>query len=183
MYASDIPAAAIHGAWSRVSDTASPNGTALATPYPGTTQLNAPLPSPVDYVDIAFDAAANTRYTLWLRIKAFNDSKWSDSIWVQLSDGEANGSSVYPIGSATGLLVNLATDSSGASNKGWGWANGSYWLTQQTTLTFSTTGSHTLRVQVRESGVMLDQIVLSPGPYLETPPGARTADATIVPKP
>jgi len=50
-------------------------------------------------------------------------------------------------------------------------------------VTFAGGGSHTLRIQVREDGVQLDQIVLSPTTYLNTPPGPASNDATIVPKP
>ena len=82
----------------------------------------------------------------------------------------------------TGLLVNLATDSTASSLNGWGWQNKAYWLSQPTTLTFATTGQHTLRIQVREDGVQFDQIVLSPTTFLNTAPGPPTADATIVPK-
>jgi hypothetical protein len=39
-----------------------------------------------------------------------------------------------------------------------------------------------MRIQVREDGVQIDQIVLSAGRYLTTPPGAVSNDATIVPK-
>jgi hypothetical protein len=51
-----------------------------------------------------------------------------------------------------------------------------------TTLTFANSGSHTLRIQIREDGVQLDQIVLSPSTYLSSAPGSVTNDNTIVPK-
>jgi hypothetical protein len=50
-------------------------------------------------------------------------------------------------------------------------------------VTFSSSGTHTLRIQLREDGVQLDQIVLSPTTYLNTRPGSLTDDSTIVPKP
>ena len=40
-----------------------------------------------------------------------------------------------------------------------------------------------MRIQIREDGVMLDQIVLSPSTYLQNSPGSVTNDTTIVPKP
>ena len=116
-------------------------------------------------------------------MKAVGNSKLNDSVWVQFSDAQANGSPVYPINSTNGLLVNLATDSTASSLNGWGWQNTAYWLSQATTITFPTTGTHTLRIQVREDGVQLDQIVLSPTTYLSSPPGPPSNDATIVPKP
>jgi len=39
-----------------------------------------------------------------------------------------------------------------------------------------------LRIQVREDGLSIDQIVLSPQNYLTTAPGAVTNDATILNK-
>ena len=44
-------------------------------------------------------------------------------------------------------------------------------------------GTQTLRIQVREDGVQLDQIVLSPGKYLNAAPGGVSNDSTIVSKP
>lgn len=41
----------------------------------------------------------------------------------------------------------------------------------------------TLRIQVREDGVKLDQIVLSPQTYLKSAPGGPTNDTTVVAKP
>ena len=79
--------------------------------------------------------------------------------------------------------MNLATDGTGSSLNGWGWDHGAYWLTQPATLTFASSGVHTMRIQVREDGVQLDQIVLSPTTYLSAAPGPPTADSTIVPKP
>jgi hypothetical protein len=101
---------------------------------------------------------------------------------VQFSDALASGSSVYPIESTDALLVNLATDSTATSLSGWGWQNTAYWLSQATTVAFATSGTHTLRIQVREDGVQLDQIVLSPGTYASSPPGPVSGDSTIVPK-
>ena len=139
--------------------------------------------TPTDYVDVTFNANAGTPYTLWLRLKALDRSKFNDSLWVQFSDALASGSAIYRLNSTSALLVNLATEAAAASLNGWGWVNGAYWLSQPTTVTFATSGTHTLRIQMREDGVQLDRIVLSPTTYLNTPPGRPTHDATIVPKP
>ena len=50
-------------------------------------------------------------------------------------------------------------------------------------MTFASGGHHTIRVQVREDGAQIDQIVLSPSRYLLSPPGTVKDDATIVGKP
>jgi NAD(P)-dependent dehydrogenase (short-subunit alcohol dehydrogenase family) len=109
--------------------------------------------------------------------------KWNDSVWVQFSGAQTNGSPAYPIGSSSGLLVNLATDAGAASLSNWGWQNGAYWLSQPTRVTFAAGGTQTLRVQTREDGVEIDQIVLSPVTFLTSAPGPASNDSTIVPKP
>jgi hypothetical protein len=182
VYASDIAAAARHGSWTTASDPASPNGVKLVTSDAGFVAADAPLANPTDYVDVTFDVNPATPYAVWLRLSASGDSMLNDSVWVQFSDATANGSSVYPMNTTSGLLVNLATDGSGGSLRGWGWQHTAYWLSQPTTVTFPTGGTHTLRIQVREDGVQLDQIVLSPGTYLHSAPGPVSNDSTIVPK-
>ena len=178
--ASDIPASAIHGAWSAANDPTSPNGIKLATPATGISTTSAPFSSPTDYVDVTFTADAGVPFSFWIRLEALNNSKASDSVWVQFSDALVNGSPIYPMNTTSGLLVNLATDSSGSSDVNWGWVNGCYWLAQPATVMFATSGTHTVRLQVREAGVEFDQIVLSSGTYLNTAPGVRTNDTTIV---
>ena len=66
-------------------------------------------------MDVTFNANAGTPYTLWLRMQALNNSKFNDSLWVQFSDALANGSSIYPMNTTSGLDVNLATDATGSS--------------------------------------------------------------------
>ena len=184
IYASDIPAGARHGSmWATAADGLSPNGTKLVTSDTGFNTANNALASPTQYVDVTFTANANTPYTFWMRMQALNNSTGNDSVWVQFNDATISGSPAYRIGTTVGLLVNLASDSSGSSLNGWGWRNTAWWLSQTTTVSFPTTGTHTLRIQIREDGVQFDQIVLSPGAYLTDAPGLMTGDQTIVPKP
>ncbi len=193
LYANDVPSGTIHGVFAKTSDSTSPGGIALTTPAGGAAQPNNPLAAPADYFDVTFNVDADVPYTLWIRVKAAANSKLSDSLWVQLSDAKASGAPAYPIGSTSGLLVNLATDSTASSLHDWGWANGAYWLTQAATVTFGLTGQHTMRIQPREYGVMLDQIVLSPSRFFNADahcpnscagaPGPLSNDTTIVPKP
>jgi len=183
IYASDIPTTALHGSWSVANDATSPHGTKLSTTDAGFASTDTPLASPTHYVDVTFTAAAGIPYRLWMRLEALNNSKLNDSLWVQFSDARVNGNPIYPLNSTSGLDVNLATDSTATSLNNWGWQNTAYWLSQSTTFTFASSGTHTMRIQVREDGVQFDQIVLSPSQYLSAPPGGPTNDATIVPKP
>ena len=41
---------------------------------------------------------------------------------------------------------------------------------------------HTIRVQQREDGAVIDQIVVSPDEFLTSPPGWRLDDAIILPQ-
>ena len=182
IYASDVPSTGRRGTWQTASDSASPGGVKLTTSNTGVANTSSALASPRDYVDVTFTAEAGKAYRIWLRLRAVGDSKYNDSVWVQFSDSLVNGSPAYRINSTSGLLVNLATDGSGSSLARWGWTNSAYWLSQPTTVTFATGGSHTIRIQVREDGVELDQIVLSPATYLNQPPGSATGDSTVVPK-
>ncbi len=96
------------------------------------------------------------------------------------SDAQTTGgSAVYRIGTTGGLVVNLE-DCSGCGESGWGWQDGVYWMSQSTTIKFANAGSHTIRVQTREDGVQIDQIVLSPTTYLTASPGRTSNDSTIV---
>jgi hypothetical protein len=183
IYANDIATGNLHGAWTRATDSTSPNGVKLSTTNVGSSFTTAPLASPADYVDVTFSANAGTPYRIWLRLRALNNDKYNDSVWVQFSDALSDGAPFSRTGTTSGLLVNLATDAAAGSLAGWGWQNTAYWLSQPTTVTFPTTGTHSLRIQVREDGVQLDQIVLSPARYLNTAPGPVGNDSTIVTKP
>lgn len=182
IHAADFLASSLTGAWRLIGDASAADGVALSTRDAGWAATSSALASPVHAVDIPFAATAGTPYTVWLRMKASSNSKWNDSLYVQFSDAWTNGQPAYPIGTASALVVNLANDNSGRSLSGWGWQNTAYWLSQSTTVTFATTGTHTLRIQVREDGASLDQVVLSPAQFITAPPGPIARDATIVPR-
>ena len=142
---------------------------------------DAPLTAPTDYFEMTFTAPANTPYTVWLRLRAANNSKWNDAVWVQFSDALVGDRARFRIGTSNALLVNLeACEACGTS--GWGWQNQGYWLSQTATVTFASSGTHTIRVQTREDGVEIDQIVFSPSNYRLTAPGPVKGDTTILPE-
>ena len=181
IYASD--ATVVGGLWHPVSDSTAAGGVKLSTPDNGVAALTAPLANPTDYFEAAFNAQSGTRYRVWLRIHAIDDSKWNDSAFVQFSDSvDAGSNPVYRIGTSNGLMVNLWTCAT-CQSIGWGWQRNAYWLADSGDVWFPASGRHTLRVQAREDGVEIDQIVISPGAYATNPPGAVSHDTTIVPKP
>jgi hypothetical protein len=181
LYASD--ATNLHGNWSRASDTSTAGGQLLTSADNGYSSTAAPLVSPANYFDFTFTAAANTPYRLWLRLRASGGSKYNDSVFAQFSDAvTTQGAAMYRIGTTNGLNVNLQS-CDGCVLSGWGWIDSAYWLSQQPTVSFPTSGTHTLRIQTREDGVQLDEVVLSPSTYLSASPGQVLNDTTRVFKP
>jgi hypothetical protein len=179
LYASE--ARTTSGHWAPATSSGAAGGQSMRSADHGWSSVDAPLASPSHYFEMTFDAPANTPYRLWLRLRAGSNSKWNDSVWVQFSDALVDGRAVYRTGTTSGLLVNLER-CSGCGHSGWGWHNTAYWLQQPTVVSFGTSGTHTIRIQTREDGVEIDQIVLSPGTYLSSAPGPMINDTTILPK-
>jgi endonuclease/exonuclease/phosphatase family metal-dependent hydrolase len=181
LYSTD--ATARQGNWSLTPASGVAGGARMASIDQGWSSANAPLASPPSYFEIPFDAPAGTVYRVWVRLRATADSKWNDAIWMQFSDSLlTSGAAAYRIGTTSGLLVNLER-CSGCAASGWGWHNAAWWLTQETQVKFAAAGRHTVRVQLREDGVEVDQIVLSPITFASKAPGTIINDTTIVAKP
>jgi hypothetical protein len=179
LYASDI--AIMRGAWERVSSTTGAGGQLMRSPDAGWSTASA-FAAPQNYFEASFDAPANTVYHVWLRLRAASNARYSDSVWVQMSDAlTPSGIPVWRTGSTSALLVNLEA-CSGCGVSGWGWADSAWWTGAYPVVKFSTTGRHTIRVQTREDGVQIDQIVLSPTAYFNVAPGGPKDDTTIVAK-
>ncbi|MGE3275490.1 MAG: carbohydrate-binding protein [Vicinamibacterales bacterium] len=179
---SAVDASHLHGHWTRVADSDTADGVRLATPDEGWANTAGAVGSPANYVEYTFAAAADTPYRVWVRLRADGDSKYNDSVFLQFSDAiDGTGAPLYRIGTTDALLVNLLSCTGCGS--GWGWKDGAYWLSQPSTIRFATSGPQTLRLQTREDGVQVDEIVLSPGAFLTTAPGAASGDQTPVAHP
>jgi phosphatidylserine/phosphatidylglycerophosphate/cardiolipin synthase-like enzyme len=183
LYASDVAPGNLHGNWAHASDATAAAGIKLTSADLGFAATSNALASPAHYFQATFNAQAGVRYRLWLRMRARNNDKFNDSVWVQFSGSvNAGGAPIYRIGTTGGLNVNLATSAAGDLS-GWGWQNRAYWLADTGEIWFAASGTQTIRVQLREDGVEIDQIVLSPSQYVDTAPGPVMNDTTIVPKP
>jgi hypothetical protein len=169
--------------WSVVADGTAAGGSRLANADAGAPKKSAPLANPTQYFEMTFNAAAGTNYRLWLRGKAQGDMWSNDSVFIQFSDSvDGGGAPVYRIGTTGATEMNLE-DCSGCGIQGWGWQDNGWGVGVFGPLVrFATSGSHTIRIQVREDGLSIDQIVLSPQTYLNTAPGALKNDNTILPK-
>jgi endonuclease/exonuclease/phosphatase family metal-dependent hydrolase len=181
LYASDV--GTIQGNWARESASGAAGGQQMSSVDNGWSSTSTALASPTNYFEASFNAPSATTYHVWLRLRATGNSKWNDSVWVQFNDSTATDGSVsYRIGTTSSLLENLEP-CSGCGTNGWGWQDKGYWISQSGLVRFAASGTHTIRVQTREDGVQIDQIVLSPSTYLSSAPGQVSGDSTIVPKP
>ena len=76
-------------------------------------------------------------------------------------------------------VLNLEDCSGGI--RGWGWQDNGWGVgVLGPEIYFAATGPKTLRIQNREDGLAVDQLILSPATYLDRPPGALKDDATIL---
>src|SRR5262249_46238377 len=155
-----------------VSDATAAGGARMSNPDAGAAMLSQPLAKPKTYFEITFTAQAGVPYRLWLRGKADNNSPNNDSVFVQFSGSvDASKNATYRIGTANATVVNLE-DYTGAGLSGWGWQDNGFGAGVLGPLIyFQTSGTQTLRIQPREDGLSIDQIVLSPTNYLFVSPG------------
>ena len=180
LYASKAPTKS--GYWLVESDGTAAGGNRIRYADAGAPKIESPLASPTQYFEMSFNAQSGTPYRLWMRGKADGNSTNNDSAWVQFTGStDAGGNQRYRIGTAQALNVNLATCADCALS-GWGWQNRGYWEADTGEVWFSTSGLQTIRIQIREDGVAVDQIVLSPQRFVDTAPGPPTGDNTIVQK-
>ncbi len=171
----------VAGAWRVLSDSTAAHGVAVGHPDAGAAKLSSALASPVNYVEFTFDAEAGQPYHLWIRGRADRDYWGNDSVFVQFSNAvDAAGAPVLRIGSTDAATVNLE-DAVNAGLSGWGWQDNGYGTgVLGPAITFGTTGPQTIRIQTREDGLRIDQVVLSAEKYLTVAPGALKNDSTIL---
>jgi hypothetical protein len=170
------------GGWKLLSDPTAATGTAAGHPDAGGAKLSAALAAPVHYVEFTFEAEAGRSYRLWLRGRADRDYWGNDSVFVQFSGAvDATGQPIFRIGTTGSTFVNLE-DATNAGIAGWGWQDNGYGTgVLGPVIRFASTGPQTLRIQTREDGLRIDQIVLSSQKYLIAAPGAMKNDTTIIP--
>ena len=177
LYASQAPVKV--GKWSVVADSSAAGSFRLANTDNGAAKVTTALASPSSYVEIQFYANAGQPYRLWMRGKAASDSPYNDSVHVQFSGSvNSSGSPVYRIGTSSSTEYNLE-DCLGCAVSGWGWQDNG-WGTLGPEIYFQSSGIQTIRIQEREDGLSLDQIILSPSTYLWSSPGSLKNDGVIL---
>jgi len=181
LYAAD--ATAVAGTWSLVADATAAGGTRIWNPDKGAAKIVTALAAPANYFEMTFQAEAGVAYHLWLRGKADKDYWGNDSVMVQFTGStDASGAAKARLGTTSAFDVNLE-DCSGCGESGWGWQDNGYGVNLfGPDVYFAQSGAQTIRVQVKEDGFSIDQIVLSADKYRTASPGALKNDATIVPR-
>jgi phosphatidylserine/phosphatidylglycerophosphate/cardiolipin synthase-like enzyme len=167
------------GRWAVVADTTAAGGARIGTTNQGVkTGIQA---NPSDYFEMTFEAEAGVPYRLWLRGKAASNSWANDSAFVQFSDSvTSSGAATYRIGSTSATTVTIE-DCVNCGLSGWGWNDNAVGAgVLGNAIYFAASGQHRMRVQLREDGLSIDQVVLSRGPYLTSAPGATKNDGTIL---
>jgi len=171
------------GKWTVVSDSSAAGGARLHQPDAGAAKVTSAAASPANYVELTFTAEAGKPYRLWARGKADSNYWANDSVFVQFSGSvTSSGSATWRIGTTSATEWNLE-DCSGCGLSGWGWQDNGWGIGVMGPLVyFATTGPQRIRIQQREDGVSIDQIVLSPATYLNSSPGALKNDTKILSK-
>jgi hypothetical protein len=179
MYATD--ATKITGTWSRVADTTAAGGVRVWNPDLGVPKLTTAFAAPTSYFELTFQAEAGVPYHLWMRGKADGNAYTNDSAFVQFSGTvDTSGGALYRIGTTSATVLSIEQGTA-AGLSGWGWSDNAY-DGFAAPLYFATTGPQTIRIQVREDGLSLDQIVLSASKYAASAPGLPKNDTTILPR-
>ena len=170
------------GNWSAVDDASAASGRALRDVNNGAAKVTTPLANPASYSEVSFVADPTQTYKLWVRLKAEGNGTSNDSVWLQFTGAvDASGRTFEP-GSTSGIEVVLE-ECSGCGISGWGWRDEAWGQRDaigSVTLRFPEGGFQRLRMQTREDGVSVDQIVLSAEKYRTTRPGLVKNDSTIV---
>jgi len=165
------------------SDTTAAGGSTEHHPDAGVAKVATPLSAPTNYFEMTFNAEAGRAYRLWVRARAEKNYFGNDSVYFQFSQSVTSaGTPTYRIGT-TSATAYVLEDCSGCVLSGWGWNDNGYGAGVLGPLIyFEKSGPQTLRVQGREDGIYIDQIVLSPQKYLTAAPGLPRGDATILPR-
>ncbi len=175
-------AATVVGNWQVVTDPTAAGGARMSS-MDLRGRKGATLKAAVgDYLEMTFNAEAGRPYRLWIRGAAEGNHPSNDSVFVQF-DGAVDdaGSPIFRTGSPSATIVNLEDCGNCGGLDGWGWQdNGSDPTTLGPAIYFAKTGPQKIRILLREDGISIDQIVLSPSAYLTKAPGALKQDTTIL---
>ena len=180
MWAAD---ASVVSGWTLTADASAAGGQRLQNANAGAAKVVTAAAAPTQFFELSFHALAGRPYRLWLRGKAISNAATNDSVHVQFDGStDAAGAAVARIGTTGSYAWNLE-ECSGCGLSGWGWEDNGWGVgVMGPLLYFQSTGTQRIRIQVREDGVGIDQIVLSSVRWLNAAPGANKNDTTVLQK-
>jgi hypothetical protein len=167
------------GRWQRVTDPTAAAGVRFYDPEAGEAKLLQAAAQPAHYIEFTVSAVAGVPYRLWMRGRAEQNLWTNDSVFVQFTNTVGAAGLPHSRIGTTGATVVSIEEGSGAGLSGWGWADNGYGTAGEVVV-FATTGTQTIRIQPREDGISIDQVVLSPQRYLTLSPGLPRNDATLL---
>jgi hypothetical protein len=151
-----------------VNDPASPGGKMAGTTNTGE-ELDPP-PENDPHVTFTASVQRGVPYRCWIHMKVAPPKGVSKGnvLWVQFSDAvDATGKAALKPGTASYLTAH------GPTQPGWAWVGcdrSGAAKASDSLIQFGTGGEVTVRVQAGMEGVGFDQLVLSPGRFLDKPP-------------
>ena len=169
------------GRWSVEADKTAADGLLIRNQDRGGGKIRVAASKPANYFEMMFDAVAGKPYRLWVHGRADRDRWANDSVFVQFSGSVTfKGRPSYGIGTTSAAEVNLE-ECRHCGVSGWEWQDNGYGARSLgAPIYFARSGRQTVRVQTREDGLAIDQILLSPAAYLHRKP-AETLDGDPVP--
>jgi len=167
------------GKWAVQSDGSAYGGAKIRHADGDAAKVTTADPTPANYFELTFTATKGVPYHLWVHGRADGDDPYNDSVFVQFSGSvNASGGVVYRIGTTSAAEVNLEP-CSGCGLDGWKWQDNGYgWGVYGPNIYFATTGTQKIRVQTREDGMSIDQILLSSSKYLKSKPAEISTSTT-----
>ena len=181
LYASQAPI--VRGAWGVEADSTAAGQAKLRQANAGVGKLATALADPVNFFELTFNAEAGKPYRIWIRGKADSNNWANDSLFIQFDHAvDASSTPIWRIATTAAAEYNLE-DCSGCGLSNWGWQDNGWGIGVMGPLVyFDSTGQQTIRIQTREDGLSVDQVVLSSEAFLSASPGALKNDTTILPK-
>jgi hypothetical protein len=180
LYARD---ATVAGTFQLVDDTTAAAGRKVWNPNAGAAKIVNAVANPANYMELTFHARAGVPYRIWARMRAEADHYNNDSVFVQFNNSmNSSGTPMWRTGTTDSTTLVLE-DQSGAWPQAWGWCDNGYGPgVLGPVVYFATNGPQTIRIQQREDGAMIDQVLLSPLKYATSSPGTTTNDTRILPQ-
>jgi regulation of enolase protein 1 (concanavalin A-like superfamily) len=159
--------------WSIVADSSAAGAKRLWNMDAGAAKIITANANPTTYVEFTFDAVAGQPYHLWMRGRAEANFYGNDSAFVQFSNSvTSTGTPTFRIGTTSAAEYNLE-NCGGCGLSGWGWQDNGWGINVNgPDIYFDTSGPQRLRIQTREDGLSIDQILLSPSRYRPGSPDA-----------